>query len=185
MKPLHVSIFTLVLAALSPASHAAAPSPYAGEESRNIKALSKEEIQGYEAGKGMGFAKSAELNGYLGPSHVLALSRDLHLSAEQQRQTQALFESMETKAIDAGRKLIAAERDLDQLFAQNAITPALLTQSMQRIGQLQATLRLVHLETHLAQVALLSPQQVLRYTELRGYGSVAPARAGPATPRHH
>ena len=65
MKTLHVSIFTLALAALSPVSNAVAPSPYAGEESRNIKALSTEEIQGYEAGKGMGFAKSAELNGYV------------------------------------------------------------------------------------------------------------------------
>lgn len=185
MKPLHVSIFTLALAALSPASNAAVPSPYAGEESRDIKALSTEEIQGYEAGKGMGFAKSAELNGFPGPSHVLALSHDLQLSTEQQRETQLLFKSMETKAIDAGRKLIAAERDLDQLFAQKAITPALLAQSMHRIGELQATLRLVHLETHLAQVALLSPQQVLRYAELRGYGSVVPARAEPATPHHH
>jgi len=69
--------------------------------------------------------------------------------------------------------------------APKAITPALLTQSMQRIGELQAALRLVHLETHLAQVASLSPQQVLRNAKLRGYGSVAPVRAGPATPRHH
>ncbi len=185
MKPLHVSIFILALVTLSPASNAAAPSPYAGEESRDIKAMSTEDIQGYEAGKGMGFAKSAELNGYPGPSHVLALARELHLSEEQQRKTHVLFESMETKAIDAGRKLIAAERVLDQLFAQKAITPALLAESMHRIGELQANLRLVHLETHLAQVALLSPHQVLRYAELRGYGSVAPARADTVAPRHH
>ena len=114
MKPLQVSIFTLALAALSPASNAAAPSPYAGEESRSIKALSAEEIQDYEAGKGMGFAKSAELNGYPGPSHVLALSRDLHLSAEQQRRD---LENLERRSRGGKRR---SERDRQEVSQQSA-----------------------------------------------------------------
>ena len=44
-----------------------AQSPYAGQESREIKSLSPAEVDGYLAGAGMGFAKAAELNGYPGP----------------------------------------------------------------------------------------------------------------------
>ncbi|MGH7485986.1 MAG: hypothetical protein ACREMY_10365, partial [bacterium] len=50
---------------------ALAATPYAGQQSREIKALSQEEAAGLLAGKGMGFAKAAELNGFAGPAHVL------------------------------------------------------------------------------------------------------------------
>lgn len=39
--------------------------PYAGQEKREIKALSSEDINGYLTGHGMGFAKAAELEGGL------------------------------------------------------------------------------------------------------------------------
>ena len=49
-------------------------SPYTGLEERDIKALSAEQVAGYLAGDGMGFALPAELNHYPGPKHVLDLS---------------------------------------------------------------------------------------------------------------
>ena len=55
-------------------------SPYVSETSREIKALSAEDISGYLQGQGMGFAKAAELNGFPGPKHVLDLSDELELS---------------------------------------------------------------------------------------------------------
>ena len=63
-------------------------SPYAGEESREIKALAPDFIKGLKAGAGLGFAKSAELNGYPGPAHLLELQAEIPLNAEQ---TQAIF----------------------------------------------------------------------------------------------
>jgi hypothetical protein len=69
-------------------SWAAEPlSPYSGEERREIKALSKEEVNGYLSGDGMGFAKVAELNHHPGPRHVLELADQLQLSDEQRRRT--------------------------------------------------------------------------------------------------
>jgi hypothetical protein len=41
-------------------ANGAQPSPYAGEEKREIKALSSEEVATYLEGKGMGLAKVAE-----------------------------------------------------------------------------------------------------------------------------
>ena len=56
-----------VLAALGPAEAQHAPaSPYAGWEHRPAKALSKEQIADLRAGRGMGLALPAELNGYPG-----------------------------------------------------------------------------------------------------------------------
>lgn len=51
-----------------------AQTPYAGMQTRPIKALSDEQIADLQAGRGMGLALAAELNGYPGPAHVLELA---------------------------------------------------------------------------------------------------------------
>jgi len=52
---------------------AAAPSPCAGEQDREIKALSATEIAGLREGRGMGYARAAGRDGHPGPGHVLEL----------------------------------------------------------------------------------------------------------------
>src|SRR5207244_4142384 len=49
-------------------------SPYAGQQRRSVKALSEQQLSDLQAGRGMGLALPAELNGYPGPSHVLELA---------------------------------------------------------------------------------------------------------------
>src|SRR5690625_7642314 len=66
-------ILTTLLMMLAGQSLASESSPYAGEETREIKALSKSQIAGLLAGKGMGYGKSGELYGYPGPAHVLEI----------------------------------------------------------------------------------------------------------------
>jgi Spy/CpxP family protein refolding chaperone len=155
------------------ASQAAPASAYAGQEAREIKALSAEEVDDLMAGKGMGLAKAAELNGYAGPAHVLELADALGLTPEQRVQTQALKAAMTAKAIPLGHAVVTAERKLDHLFASKTITPALLRSALDEIGALQARVRGVHLETHLAQVVVLTPDQNARYSQLRGYAGDA------------
>lgn len=154
-------------------------SPYVEQQSREIKSLNPEDVQGYMAGKGMGLAKAAELNGYPGPSHVLAMAHELALTAEQKQFTESLFKNMEAKAISFGRPLVEEERKLNQLFAIKAITPESLAQSLNRIGELQEQVRQAHLEAHLAQTAILTPEQIAKYNALRGYTDV------PATEHHN
>ncbi len=163
-----VAASAIVVAALA---QAAAPSPYTGEQSRPIKALSAEETTALLAGKGMGFAKAAELNGYPGPAHVLELASELQLSDVQKARTQALFAAMEAKAVALGRALVEEERGLDRLFAEKAATQESLAAALARIGELQSRVRGAHLEAHLAQVQILSPEQAAKYAELRGYGT--------------
>ena len=157
--------------AVSFAQAAATPSPYTGHESRDIKSLSTEDVDALLAGKGMGFAKAAELNGYPGPAHVLELASEFGLTDEQRARTQALFASMQSKAKLLGEALVVEERRLDRLFAGKSITPEKLSASLAAIGALQAKVRGVHLEAHLAQVAILTPDQVERYSSLRGYAA--------------
>ena len=85
--------------ALVPLAHGATPSPYAGQQSREIKALSGAEQSDLLAGKGMGLAKAAELNGYPGPAHVLELAGELELSAEQRERTQEVWQAMDARCL--------------------------------------------------------------------------------------
>lgn len=148
--------------------------PYAGEQQREIKALSGQDIQAYEDGQGHGFAKAAELNGYPGPIHTLELASELRLSEAQRTQSQALLTQHKAAARRLGVELITAERALDQAFASRSIDTETLNQLTRAAGDKLAQLRAEHLQTHLAQTALLTPQQIERYKTLRGYGSAMP-----------
>jgi Spy/CpxP family protein refolding chaperone len=150
-----------------------AASPYAGEQSREIKSLSSSEIKALHQGAGMGYAKAAELNGYPGTMHVLELARPLQLSAEQRQASEQLLAQHKATARTLGGQLVDAERALDIAFAQKQIDAQRITELTQRIGNLQATLRAEHLQTHLQQAALLNPQQIERYQTLRGYDKSA------------
>ena len=161
-------------------SSAMAQQPYAGLQNRAIKTLSDEQIADLNAGRGMGLALAAELNGYPGPIHTIELASELHLSPEQVTKLKALYEAMKAETIPLGTMLISQEHDLNNSFASRTITLANLVVTTQRIGATQAALRAAHLKYHLSTVAILTPEQVARYNELRGYKT----EEGPPQ-RHH
>jgi len=124
----------------------------------------------------MGMAKAAELNGEPGPKHVLDLAGQLGLTETQRRDVQAILDRMSAVAKPLGGQLIAQGQALDQLFAKGEITPD-LTVATAAIAELQGRLRAVHLSAHLETRALLNPDQIARYEQLRGYGDQqAPAQ---------
>lgn len=144
-------------------------SPYAGEQARDIKSLSANDVTSLQIGAGMAFAKAAELNGYPGPLHVLELAAPLKLTNDQRSATEKLMADHKAMARDLGVQIIAAERALDSAFALKQVDTQRIIKLTQRIGALQANLRAEHLQTHLRQTALLSAQQVASYQTLRGY----------------
>ena len=152
-------------------SGAVAAVEYAGQETRRLKAFAPEEIDGYLAGRGMGFAKPAELNGYPGPKHVLALAKELQLTELQARRTQQLFDSMQQRAAAVGRDLLAKEEGIEVLFRAGNGDVQRLKSLLQEAAALEAELRLVHLQAHLEQKVLLTQAQSERYNSLRGYAS--------------
>jgi Spy/CpxP family protein refolding chaperone len=169
---MRVAIAAATLVALSgplSAQHVHGQSPYAGFQSRQIKALAPEQLADLRAGRGMGLALAGEMNGYPGPAHVLELSDKLRLSSEQRDRIRRLFDAMEAEAIPVGEKLIEQEGELDREFADRKITPPKLAELTARIGDVQGQLRAIHLKYHLTTAELLSSEQKSRYAELRGY----------------
>ncbi|WP_339721432.1 hypothetical protein [Marinomonas primoryensis] len=178
MKNLIVGV---IVSALSFSVFANTESPYVGQESRKIKALSQQEIEGYLNGKGLEFAKAAELNQFPGPSHVLKVAKELNLTEEQTRRTQEIFDSMKSKATMLGNQFVEKERELDRQFSSGAINANSLKILLSDIGALQANIRHVHLNAHLDQKALLTKHQIYMYDQLRGYST--PDNNG--TKHHH
>jgi hypothetical protein len=156
------------------ASAAIAQTPYAGMQTRPIKGLSEQQVADLKAGRGMGLALAAELNGYPGPAHVLELADKLELSSDQRARVQSLFDAMKAEAVPLGTKLLDQEAALDQQFANHSITPEALKAATVQIGVTQAELRNTHLKYHLQTTQILTHDQMQRYTELRGYGSSTP-----------
>jgi hypothetical protein len=148
-----------------------AQTPYAGMQERSIKALSEQQVADLTAGRGMGLALAAELNGYPGPSHVLELADKLELSADRRGKVHTLFNAMKAEAIPLGSKLIEQEAQLDRKFATRLMTPEDLKSETAAIAITQGALRETHLKYHLKMVTVLTPAQMHRYGELRGYGS--------------
>jgi hypothetical protein len=145
--------------------------PYAGLQVRPIKALSDQQVADLKEGRGMGLALAAELNGYPGPLHVLEFAETLQLSAAQRAKVQQLFDAMKTETISLGQRLLAQETELDRQFAGRSVTEASIAAATRAIGLTQAALRAAHLKYHLATNEVLTPAQVHRYGELRGYAS--------------
>ena len=168
MRPLGIAI-VLSFAA----STALAQSPYAGMQTRPIKGLSEQQVADLKAGRGMGLALPAELSGYPGP-HVLELSDQLSLSAEQKARIQNLFDSMKAEAVPLGERLLEQEAALDQQFANHKITPERLKAATAAIRVTQGKLQETHLKYHLETAQILTPSRIQRYSELRGYGSTVP-----------
>lgn len=171
------------VAALLLAAPALAQSPggYAGQQTREIKALSAQEQADLMAGRGMGLARAGELNHHPGPAHVLELRDKLELTSDQLATIQASFQRMEAAAKPLGVELIQREREMDAAFRQGAMTPARLAADTEEIGALQGRLRGIHLAAHLEMRLVLTPQQIATYDALRGYAD----GAAPSPHGHH
>lgn len=143
--------------------------PYAGEEAREVKALSEQETKSLLAGEGMGLAKAAELNSYPGPRHVLDMADALQLSDGQRAVTRRVYDAMHAEAVRLGRLIVDREKKLDAMFARGSIEEGALRRATREIALLQGSLRATHLRAHLEMKRILSPAQVRKYDQLRGY----------------
>jgi len=175
----HAIVVFLVMVFAAGTAQAQHLQPYAGLQARSLKTLSDEQIADLNAGRGMGLALAAELNGYPGPKHVLELAKELSLTETQSLRTQQLYDAMTAETVPLGQRLIAAETDLDRQFSGHTITGASLAATTATIGATQGELRAAHLKYHLAMMDVLTPEQIARYGILRGYGAVAPAEPPP------
>ena len=86
---------------------------------------------------------------------------------------------MKNAAQDKGAELIALDRALDRKFREGTVTAVSLERMLGEIGKVQSVLRFVHLKTHLKTPEILTPDQIRRYNQLRGYAKAGPCDAVP------
>lgn len=165
MRPIHLVVLAAVACRAAPT-----PSPYAGQPESPVRGLSAQEVTDLLAGRGAGYARTAELNSYPGPRHVLDMGAALELTPAQRSAAQAVFDRMQHEAQRLGADIVARERALSEAFAGHAISATELDARVDTIGALYARLRATHLRAHLETTALMRPEQIRAYDRLRGYG---------------
>lgn len=157
-------------AAAHPAGdHSGHGSTYSAFVDRPIKALSEQQVNDLNAGRGMSLALAAELNGYPGPLHTLELADALELTSEQRNATETVYQDMQEQARVLGIRVIEAEERLDTLFREGEARSDTLAQATAVAAKAWGRLRDAHLQSHLQMLDILSPEQVLKYRQLRGY----------------
>ena len=160
---------TLLFSSMSYAKEAYV-SKYSGEENRDIKSLSSDDIKELTNGGGWGLAKAAELNGYPGPVHIFQIEKEINLTQEQKNKVNVLFKQMKKEAISLGVQLIKLEKQLNISFQNKTINQNSLENQIFNIMEVRKKLRLVHLSTHLETPKILTKEQIVLYNKLRGYG---------------
>lgn len=177
------SIAALVaLAAALPMAGIAADNPYAGQDRRQIKALSDQEIGDYVNGRGMGTSKAAEMNHYPGPRHVLEHATTLGLTPQQAESVRQAHDAMAGEARRIGQQIVDKEAALEALYASQQATPDNTRHVVREIAELQAAFRLAHLNAHLSMKQVLSAEQIALYDRVRGYDGTNAAGHGH---KHH
>jgi len=178
MKPVIITLVCSLFFLVASNIHAAAPnklqSEYVGQEKRQIKTLSKDDIYDLQNGNGWGFAKAAELNGVPGPKHLLEMQGEINLTAKQILRIEEIFSDMKAAAIPLGNKLIEAERALNLSFKSRDIDQERLLKLLADIASVRKQLRYVHLAAHLQTLPVLKEEQISLYNTLRGYGEDDP-----------
>ncbi len=111
----------------------------------------------------------AERNLFPAPHTAIFLANDLGLSQDQRLRLHELQQALDAEIATIGRRIQAEEARLDRAFMDNVIDIGRIDGLTARIGALQAQLRAARLRAHLATRDLLSPEQLLRYAELRGF----------------
>ena len=154
-------------------------SKYIGQEKRDIKSLSNEDIKELKAGAGWGLAKAAELNGLPGPKHILEMKQEIELTAKQEEMIITLYNKMNKEAVRLGNKLIEYEEELNNRFAERDIDEKILEELLRKISETYKSLRFTHLSAHLQTPGILSATQIEKYNKLRGYSSDDPCENIP------
>ena len=151
---------------------------YAGQQTREVKSLSSDRVAGLKAGRGLGYAKSAELNAWPGPLHVLELADELELTSGQKKAVEVIRAEMLVEAKELGDRLIEAEKILDTAFHATSVSPASVEWAALDAAMIEGKLRSVHLVAHLKTRPLLSAKQQSIYQAKRGYGNGHHGHAG-------
>ena len=133
-----------------------------------VKSLSAGEYAAYQSGDKMDMVKVAEMNNYPAPGQVMALEKELRLSVIQRVNLKAAIEALDFKAKEMGRFIVQHEKKLNDLFSSGKIDEGSLIYYCNQIGLYQGELRNAHLQAHLKTIRILTPDQLKKYSKIKG-----------------
>jgi Spy/CpxP family protein refolding chaperone len=158
-------LIALLLATALPVAAQDEPAESAAAEAADARptGLMPRQERMLREGRGMGLARAAEMNGYPGPRHVLEQAEALELTDEQRAASAELMARVRQQAPAVGERILAAEAELNAMFADGTVTREAMEEKLAEIADLNAELRAVHLNAHLDQAALLTDAQKAAY----------------------
>lgn len=92
---------------------------------------------------------------------------------------EAIFVAMQAEAQAAGERFITAEAAIEAGFRAGDLSPEALRALIDASAAARAELLFIHLSRHLETPPILTPDQIARYNELRGYDAADPCGAVP------
>ncbi|HEY1025202.1 MAG TPA: hypothetical protein VGE26_08570 [Sphingobacteriaceae bacterium] len=134
-----------------------------------VKSLTDQEYADFRAGKEMGFARVAKLNGYPSPLEVNQLGKELKLSTSQKAQLEKIIDAWRFKAKEMGGFIVAQEAKLNTLFASGKISDGAVIYYTNKIGLYWGEVRNAHLQAYLKTRSVLTAEQLRKYNRLKGY----------------
>ena len=138
--------------------------------------MTAQEMQGYLSGEGMALVLPALTFGYPDPRRVLEFEMELGLTSEQKGKLQGISKYLSTQARYFGKKFVAEELLLDDFFRTAQTDLPGLSNQLEKIGNLEWNLRLVHLGSYVRTVKILTPEQLEKYRKLASRVSSDPRR---------
>lgn len=138
------------------------------KEHSPVRSMSLLEYTSYQNGDEMGMTKAAIVNNYPSPAEALALEKALKINATQKAQLKAVIEAIDFKSKEMGRFIIRHEKELNDLFSTGKANEGSIIYYCNQIGLYQGELRNAHLQAYLKASRILTPDQLKKYSRLRG-----------------
>jgi len=133
--------------------------------------MTLQEEQAYLTGEPVNETLPAETFGYPNPQLVLEWDKQLELTAEQRSKIQDIINSRQREALLFGKKIVAEELLLDDLFRKGEINLAsfysAIGNRLESIAGWRWRLRLAHLAAYAKTKMALNSGQLKKYHELR------------------
>ena len=133
-----------------------------------IRTLTYTQYQDYLKGEaGADLALVAEIHHYPMPERVLKFKKELGLSTEQITKLMEINTHMHRLRVQIGGSIIANEKTLDLMFAQNTVDNGNLIFYTERHGLYQGELRNAILQACIATRKTLTPEQMNKFDTLQ------------------
>lgn len=143
----------------------------AAQSSDPPSSMTVEERKGYISGEGAGEGRPAETFGYPSPKRVLELEKELNLTTEQKSRISEIYMRMKRDGSFYGKRIVAEELALDNFFRTGQLDWAALANRVEKVGNLKWKFRTTHFAAHFKTRQVLTPEQVIKFQELRAADS--------------